>query len=205
METDQDIGEHLPFAVLALTVVVLLVVLPMFLLFLYPLCCFQRLLNRLHLNSHVLRTFMDVFQGNFKDGTNRTRDYRLFSGFLVLSASVLAVIFSHTLSSFCYPIGAIFILLYCVLFIVFQPYKHRCHNYIIIAMRTALLSAYWGCTVNMTLQIEMKQSVPHSIQGINHGIWYISIALIGAAVITPGLYLVGLVSVVIGRSIHCVP
>ena len=43
--------EHLPFALLALTLLLLLVVLPMLLLFLYPLRCFQCLLNRLHLNS----------------------------------------------------------------------------------------------------------------------------------------------------------
>ena len=112
-------SEHLPFALLTLTVMVLLVVLPMLLLFLHPLRCFQRLLNRLHLNSHVLRTFMDVFQGTFKDRENGTRDYRSFLGFLLLSGLVLLGMFSWTLSSFYYPITTIFILLYCVLFIIF--------------------------------------------------------------------------------------
>ena len=125
--------EHLPFALLALTLLLLLVVLPMLLLFLYPLRCFQRLLNRLHLNSHVLRTFMDVFQGTFKDGTNGTRDYRSFSGLLLLLELIILVVFSQTTSSFYYPVASIIILLYCVLFITFQPYKCKLHNNITIS------------------------------------------------------------------------
>ena len=195
--------EHFPIALLALTVLVLLVVLPMLLLFLYPLRCFQRLLNRLHLNSHVLRTFMDVFQGTFKDGTNGTRDYRSFSGFLLLNGFMMLMMFSWTLSSFYYPVAAIYLLLYCVLFIVFQPYKCRCHNYITIAMGTSLLSGYWGVFINVSLQGGMRHSVHYSFQGINHVFLCISIALMGVAVITPVLYLVGLVSVLINRSIHC--
>ena len=194
-------SEHLPFALLALTVLVLLVVLPMLLLFLYPLRCFQRLLNRLHLNSHVLRTFMDVFQGTFKDGTNGTRDYRSFSGLLLLSVFVLCVIFSQTLSSFYYPVATIFILLYCVLFIVFQPYKRRCHNYITIAMGTALFSGYWGCVINMSIIAEVN--ITHSFQGSNAEFWYISIILISVAGIIPTLYLLGLVIAIIIRCTCC--
>ena len=196
-------SEHLPFALLALTVLVLLVVLPMLLLFLYPLRCFQRLLNRLHLNSHVLRTFMDVFQGIFKDGTNGTRDYRSFSGLLLFNGFMLLMMFSWTLSSFYYPVATLYILLYCVLFIIFQPYKCHCHNYITIAMGTAFLSGYWGNIINISLQGGMRHSVPHSSQGIDYGLWCISIALIGVALAAPVLYLVGLVSVLINRSIHC--
>ena len=192
-------SEHLPFALLALTVLVLLVVLPMLLLFLYPLRCFQRLLNRLHLNSHVLRTFMDVFQGTFKDGTNGTRDYRSFSG-LLFTVSVLCVIFSQTLSSFYYPVATIFILLYCVLFIIFQPYKRRCHNYITIAMGTGLLSGLWGCAINDSI---VSASLPHSFQNSNTGFLCISIILIGLAGIIPILYLLGLVIVVIIRRTCC--
>ena len=53
---------------------------PTLLLFLYPCHICQRFLNKINCNSVILRTFMDVFQGNYKDGTNGTRDYRFFSG-----------------------------------------------------------------------------------------------------------------------------
>ena len=53
---------------------------PSLLLFLYPCHFCQNFLNKIKCNSVSLRTFMDVFQGNYKDGTNGTRDYRFFSG-----------------------------------------------------------------------------------------------------------------------------
>ena len=52
---------------------------PSLLLFLYPCHFCQRFLNKISCNSVILRTFMDVFQGNYKDVTNGTRDYRFFS------------------------------------------------------------------------------------------------------------------------------
>ena len=60
-------------------------------MFLYPCACFQRLLNRLHCNSLALHTFMDVYQGNYKDGTNNTRDYRYFSGVFFLARTAVII------------------------------------------------------------------------------------------------------------------
>ena len=196
-------SEHLLIALLALTVLALLVVLPMLLLFLYPLRCFQRLLNRLHLNSHVLRTFMDVFQGTFKDGTNGTRDYRSFSGLLLLSGLVLCGIFSWTLSSFYYPVATIFILLYCVLFIVFQPYKHCCHNYITIAMGTAFLCTYVGLIMNIETVAGVRATLLDTDQGVPEIFLYISIVIMWTGAIVPLVYLLGLVSVVIYKRVAC--
>ena len=67
---------HLPYAVLTISVLLVFTLLPILLLCLYPCRCFQRFLNRLNVNSQVLHTFMDTFQGCFKDGTNGTRDCR---------------------------------------------------------------------------------------------------------------------------------
>ena len=61
---------HMPFAIIALVVLSMCVILPTLLLFLYPCRCFQQLLNRLHCNFHVLRVFMDIFLG--KDGTDNS-------------------------------------------------------------------------------------------------------------------------------------
>ena len=71
--------EHLPYALLALAVLLVFTFCPILLLCLYPCRCFQRFLNRYHLSSQTLRTFMDSFQGSFKDGTNGTRDCRYFA------------------------------------------------------------------------------------------------------------------------------
>ena len=92
---------------------------------------------------------MDVFQGTFKDGTNGTRDYRSFSGLLLLLELIILVVFSQTTSSFYYPVASIIVLVYCVLFITFQPYKRKLHNNITITMGTVFLWAYWGNTTNI--------------------------------------------------------
>ena len=81
---------HLPYALLALVLSVVLVVIPTLLLFLYPCRCCQRILNKAKCNSPVLRTYMDVFQGHYKDGTENSKDFRYFAGiFLVLRVIII--------------------------------------------------------------------------------------------------------------------
>ena len=77
-------SQHLPFAIIAIIVMIVFLILPTLLLFLYPCRCFQRILNRFHCNFHAVRVFMDVFQGPYKDGTNNSRDLRYFAGVFFL-------------------------------------------------------------------------------------------------------------------------
>jgi len=143
---------------------------------------------------------MDVFQGTFKDGTNGTRDYRSFSGLFLLVESLLQVVLSSTRSSFYYPVACIIILVYCVLFIIFQSYKHKLHNNITIAMGTAFFLAYWGCTINIFLQ-GPQRFLPHHSQGGNLTVLYISAILMYVAVAVPALYLLGLVTVLVSKRL----
>ena len=82
-------NDHLPYGLLALFFLLLFVILPGLLLFLYPCRFFQRFLNKTHCNFICLKIFMDAFQGNYKDGTNDTRDYRFFSGVFFLTRFIL--------------------------------------------------------------------------------------------------------------------
>lgn len=84
---------HLPYAILAIFFFVLFTVFPALLLLLYPCQFFQRFLNKVNCNYIALRIFMDVFQGNFKDGTGNTKDYRFFSAFFFLARFVLMATF----------------------------------------------------------------------------------------------------------------
>ena len=81
--------DHLPYALLAL---LFLLLLPSLLLFLYPCGIFQRFLNKTNLNLISLKIFMDAYQGNYKDGTNDTRDYRFFSGIFFLTRFIIVAI-----------------------------------------------------------------------------------------------------------------
>ena len=67
--------KHIPYAVLALSVLTLFVILPTLVLLLYPFACFHKVLNTLPIRQHMLHTFMDSFLSCYKDGTQPdTRD-----------------------------------------------------------------------------------------------------------------------------------
>ena len=192
--------EHLPFALLAIILSFLLFLLPMILLFVYPFHCFQQILNKLRINSLILRTFMDVFQGPFKDGTNGTKDYRYFSGFFFLLGLVLNLTFSQTLSSFYYPMASIFLLIYLILHLVFQPYKQKIHNYITIVMVTCSMGAYWGNIINMEA-VSLK-TLPFEFGGTTEGFWLISIILMIFSISVPFMYIFGLLCI-LGKKRIC--
>ena len=140
--------------------------------------------------SLILHTFMDVFQGPFKDGTNGTKDYRYFSGFLLLLSLVLSLTFSQTLSSFYYPMATISILIYLILHLAFLPYKCQHHNFIAIAILSCLLGAYWGNIMNM--EAVSKKPLPSEFEGTTEGFWLVSIILIVGSVSILFLYVIGL-------------
>ena len=67
-------SEHLPYAILAIVVVIIFNILPLLLLCLYPCRWFQKCLNYCKFQSQSLHIFMDAFLGCYKDGTNGSRD-----------------------------------------------------------------------------------------------------------------------------------
>jgi hypothetical protein len=184
--------EYLPFAGTAVLVMVLLNLLPMVLLFVYPLRCFQRLLNQLKLNSNSLRTFIEVFQGSFKNGTNNTRDYRSFSGLLLLLEFIVCGVFGLARTNYYYPTASICILIYICTVACFQPYRHASDNYITVFVMAALLATYMGITLNIMINLAINPLVKHSGPGYD-GILSVSGALIGIGVLVPSLYLMALV------------
>ena len=82
--------DHLPAAVVAIFFLLLLLIPPVVLIQ-YPIKWFQRLLESLRLNRQGLRTFVEIFQGHFKDGTEGTRDWRSFSAVYFIARLLFAV------------------------------------------------------------------------------------------------------------------
>jgi len=120
--------EHLPYAILAVTVLLMFTFLPILLLCLYPCRCFQRFLNSCHLRSQALHMFMDTFQGHYKDGTNGTRDCRCFAAIFLITR--IAVHISLAFSSVVYT-NSIFIAVLAtvvLLLSVLHPYKMKLYN-----------------------------------------------------------------------------
>ena len=75
---DASIGffsaQHLPFALLAIFVLCVFVVLPALVLLLYPTRIFQRCLGCCRVRWLALHAFADTFNGYYKNGTEGTRD-----------------------------------------------------------------------------------------------------------------------------------
>ena len=190
---------HLPFALLAITLLLVFYLLPIILLFVYPFSWFQNLLNKSGLNSLTLRIFVDVFQGALKDGTNGTRDYRHFSAFFLFIPLILSLTFSLTQSSIYYPIANIWILLYLTLHLIFRPYKISRHNYTTALILVALLVSHWGITINSEVTaVNLADTLMDNCHVvIFHGVWFLSIVMIGISIIVLLFYILGLLSVLI--------
>ena len=123
-------AEHLPFALLAISILATFVVLPVLILLLYPTRILQKCISCCSTRWHILHTFVDAFQGYYKDGTNETPDWRCFSG-LYLIFRIMAIA-THVLPDTkyrvvyrvtCYNSASLF-------FGLVQPYKEKWVNYV---------------------------------------------------------------------------
>jgi len=84
-------GEHT--WLFLLSIIVIFAAIPTILLFVYPCKCFQK---RIWIWRHrwlPLHTFMDIFQGCYKNGMNGTRDLRYFSGLYLICRLPIIVSF----------------------------------------------------------------------------------------------------------------
>ena len=72
--------DHLPFAAVSICVGLLFIVFPILLLILYPTRILRKCITCCRFRRwHALHTFMEAFQGQYKDGTNGTRDFGMVS------------------------------------------------------------------------------------------------------------------------------
>ena len=147
--------EYLPFAILAVAVVLVFNIFPLLLLLLYPCQCFQRCLNHYNIHSQVLHTFMDVFQGSYKDGSNGTRDCRWFTSlYLMLRIAVLMVYAIN--NEFALHIAILILLVPIFLTATFHPHKSPIHNITDIFLLLILISICISClSVNETNRIAL--------------------------------------------------
>lgn len=122
--------EHKAYAALAIVVLVIFVLPPPLLLFVYPLRCCQRWLDRLKLRSHLITAFTDAFQGCFKNGCNNTRDCRCFAGIYFLLRIIIIGLYAFAV----YKTTLLSLLLMCtvvavtILFVIIEPYKNSFYN-----------------------------------------------------------------------------
>ena len=122
--------DHLPYAILAIIILVVFIVVPLTFLILYPFAFFQKFLNCIPVRWHILHTFMDSFQGVYKDGTEPgTRDCRWFAAvfFLVRVIGFVVYAFAHNIIFF--YLAAVILLLLVLLIVNVQPFKAPVAHY----------------------------------------------------------------------------
>ena len=116
---------HLPYAVLAIAISSVFVVLPFLLLAVYPCRCFHKCLNFCGLNSQTLTVFMDAFQGGYRI---QPHDLRYFSAFYLLLRILIVAqpcIFPSRLLLFTSGIPCF---IAAAMITIFQPFNVNKHN-----------------------------------------------------------------------------
>ena len=120
--------DYLPYLLLAIVMLLVFNILPLILLTLYPMQCFQKFLSRccLSINTKLaLQAFMDAFQGCFKESP---RDCRYFAALYVALRFVHPLLFIILSFHFYRPIFMTLIVVVLILVVKFQPYKCRRSN-----------------------------------------------------------------------------
>ena len=122
-------AKHVPYFAMAIFVLLLIVLPPPILLFLYPTQKFQRFLDRFKLRSHFLTTFTDAFQGCYKDSSNGGRDCRFFAGLYFVVRIIVFATYSLNRNFYTtYSILQITMFIMAGLFAIFRPYKRDIFN-----------------------------------------------------------------------------
>ena len=157
---------YLPYATMAISVLLVFIFLPTLLLCLYPCQCFQRLLNRWNCNGQVLHYFMDSFQGSFKNGTNGTRDCRYFAAIYLIARLVMHLGFIITNNTFSTFVQISLLLIMIVLLTCFQPYKKQIYTKVdicFLATMCLIVKSVW----------EFNGINPHSLSSSIDRFWTI--------------------------------
>ena len=139
---------HMPYALLAIFMFIAFNLVPLLLLCLYPCRCFQSCLNLCRLNSQVLRTFMDAFQGCYKF---EPYDCRYFSGFYLFLR--IAFLWNFDLSKYPYFVvtSGLFTLPLIIALLIIRPYRSSVYNTVdVVFLLMATLFMYSATSVPMT-------------------------------------------------------
>ena len=118
--------EHLPLAIFSIFVSLTFIAVPPIVLLFYQASFLQKCLTQCKMNTQALRTFVEIFHGCYKDGTNGTRDCRYFAG-LYFIFRIIAYIctFTNLINESFLVYGFV-----ALLFALVQPYKKHIYNVI---------------------------------------------------------------------------
>ena len=150
--------QHLPYALLAITVLIIFNILPLLLLCFYPCRCFQKILNYYRLRCQALHIFMDAFHSGYKNGTEGTRDYRYLSvAYLLMRIFffIIAAVVSTSVVMASYIVGVMFTVFAIVITIV-RPYRTSSHIVVDIVVNLSVALFYYCAVVDLVAQSDFR-------------------------------------------------
>lgn len=122
--------EHLPYVITALLIAFIFTVIPTLILIAYTFQCFQKFLSIFQIRLYFLHTFIDSFQGCFKDGTEAgIYDCRWFSAVRLLLRVACFIVYAMTLGSMYFVYATIVLITVAIFFITIQPFKKATVKY----------------------------------------------------------------------------
>ena len=122
--------EHLPYAILAIIILILFIAVPLTVLFLYPFKFFQNFLSCFPVRWHILHIFADSFLGCYKDGSEPgTRDCRYFAVLFFVARILSFLIYASTVSSTYFNATIVLWLLFAIMITIAQPFKEVVNYY----------------------------------------------------------------------------
>ena len=125
---------HIPYIVIGIVGGLLTVILPLILVLIFPSRVFPKLIWCCGLRRwHAMRTFMEVFTGSYKDGTeNGQRDYRIFAALYLIGRIAVALCWANhagpNLQSYAWFVIAMPFIAFAVIFAFFKPHRKLCNN-----------------------------------------------------------------------------
>ena len=135
---------HAPYAVLSLLGCIITVILPLVLVIIYPTRVFPKLIRCFGLRRwHAVRTFLEVFVGSYKDGTNVSegkRDYRLFAAVYMIGRILTGVcwakrtVSNQTIQQYNWMIVAVPFLIIAVVFSYIKPHRKWYHSLVSVLL-----------------------------------------------------------------------
>ena len=150
--------QHMPFAILAILVLLVGILFPLLLLLLYPMQWFQKCLNKCHLNSPGLQIFIECFQGYYRDRTDGGWECRYFAAVYPAFRMAIYVSYGITLGSMFYVAFILLCLIVLVTILVLQPYKKPYALYNKIdAVMIILVIAFTTCILQTSIVTDKKQ------------------------------------------------
>ena len=152
-------SQHRPYAILALVMLLVFVLIPVTILTLYPFAFFQRLLNRFPFRWHILHTFMDAFQGCYKNGMELgTRDCRWFSSTYYICRLFFFILYAFNFNMVNVLLAVLILMLYSFLATTVEPFKASLiyHNRIFTVF--IQLSALFGI---LLLGVNLSTGIVH--------------------------------------------